>query len=381
MSDIPPKAFDREILQISLREIFEKDEDGNYINFDSTINRNQCILKYRIAPHQRYHKKSLKDKWDIIDSVFRNYIIGGISFSRHPSTNGVGTFYFNIEDGQSRLTIIQEYIEDGFKYKDKFFNDLSDFDKQRFMGYIFSQEITTPSRISRNINMTIDDHHFENFDRINRGTSLSDNDKYWCHKHKPMVKFSFDLIAVFKTERLFMCTEKFSSEKRNVLENICTLVGMNLYDVYKKSYSRHMENLNTEITNMKKNNVYDFMNHYSNIHDKIYEDFPRRQGEHILQFNNPGKFLSMIVRDYKVQREGISNTDKVNMWADILNINRSSDNFMKGSYTLYNFLNEGDKKNQEISNIDKRLERIILFYNDKQTISNQYNIEYSPYYF
>ena len=87
----------------------------------------------------------------------------------------------------------------------------------------------------------------------------------------------------------------------------------------------------------------------------------------------------MIVRDYKVQREGISNADKVNMWADILNINRSSDNFMKGAYTLYTGLTDGDKKNQEKSNIDERMKRIILFYNNKQTISNQYHIDYTTY--
>ena len=38
---------------------------------------------------------------------------------------------------------------------------------------------------------------------------------------------------------------------RNVLEKICTLVGAIIYDVYKKSYSRHYEHLGIPISNDK----------------------------------------------------------------------------------------------------------------------------------
>ena len=392
MSDIPPqtdilpqKVFEREIYQITLREIFEKNEDGEYINFDSTVvPRTQCNLKYRIPLHQRHNKWNSDAKETIIDSVYKNYIIGGISFSRHSSNDGDGSFYLDIEDGQSRLTVIQEYIEDKFPFMEKKFSERTEHERNRFLSYVFSTETMTPSRSARSSTVSIEEHHYENFDRINKGASLSDNDKYWCYKNKPMVKFAIELIERFKTECRFMQTEKFESIKdgkvnRDVLEKICTLVGAICYNIYKKSYSRHYENLGYLMTSEKKNEVYDFMTHYRNIHDKIYSDVPKVSKEKLLQFNNPGKFLSLIIRDYKTPRDGVTNQDKVNMWADILNIDRASTNFMKGTQTLYNSFTDGNKKNQEEINIIKRLERIIEFYNDKENISQRYNIVYTQY--
>ena len=384
MSEIPQKIFEREIYHITLREIFEKDESGSYINFDSTIDRNQCNLKYRIPLHQRYNKWNSDAKYTIIDSIYKNYIIGGISFSRHSSNDGDGSFYFDIEDGQSRLTVIQEYLEDKFMYREKVFSERTKHERNRFLSYVFSTETMTPSRTARSSNVTIEEHHYENFDRINRGVALSDNDKYWCRKNKPMVKFSIELIERFKGECNFMQTKNFGSLKngkvnRDVLEKICTLVGAIWYDVYKKSYSRHYENLDITATNEKKNDVYNFMAHYIKIYNKIYCELPRATGEHLLQFNNPGKFLSLIIRDYKIQRDGVTNQDKADMWTDILNIDRCSQDFMKGTQTLYNTFTDGDKKNQEVSNINKRLERVIEFYNDKEIISQRYHIEYSNF--
>lgn len=122
------------------------------------------------------------------------------------------------------------------------------------------------------------------------------------------------------------------------------------------------------------------MDHYKKICCKIYSDMPKCDREKYIQFNNPGKFLSLIIKDYKTKREGISNQDKVKMWADILNIDRVSPNFMtKGTKTLFNQFTDGDKQNQEISNIIKRLGRVIQFYNNKEYTSQRYHIEYTNY--
>lgn len=384
-SDIPATVFDREINQITLREIFEKDEEGNYINFDATVDRRHCNLKYRIALHQRYNTWNKEAKNTIIDSIYRNYIIGSISLSRHVSTEDASN-YFDIEDGQSRLTVIQEYLDNKFMYLGKYFRDRTDYEKNKFLNYIFPTEIMTPARSSRNPTMTIQEHHYENFDRINKGKPLCDNDKYWCWKDKPQVKFSLELIDLFKERCTFMQTKSFGTVSkdgkvnRKVLENICTLVGSILYeDCYKKAYSRHYENIGRHISPEQKNLVFRFMNHYIKIHNKIYENFPKRIGEQTLQFNNPGKFLSLVIHDYKSVRNGVTNEDKIKMWADILNIHRVSPNFMKGTQSLYNSLTDGDKRNQELSNIIKRYERIIEFYNNKRLIKDRYHIEYVDY--
>jgi hypothetical protein len=265
------------------------------------------------------------------------------------------------------------------------FSERTEHEKNRFMSYIFPTETMTSSRSARSSPMSIEEHHYENFDRINRGKPLSDNDKYWCRKTKPMVKFSIELINILKESCPFMQTKSFGTKTKDgkinriVLEKICTIVGAILYNVYKKSYSRHYVNLCIPITNEKKNEVYHFLNNYVKIYSKIYTDVPKKTGEQIKDFNNPGKFLALIIMDFKVERPGKTNQDKINMWADILNIDRASSNFMKGTQTLYNSFTDGDKKNQEISNIEKRLERIIEFYNEKQMISERYHIEYNNY--
>jgi len=385
-TSIPPQIFDREFTQITIRQLFAKDNEGNYEIFNALDSRGNCNKKYRIPGHQRYYKNwNQEGKEDLIDSVYKGYIIGGISVSRH--IEDLTRFYFNIEDAQSRLTIFQEYLDDKVEYRGKTFSERTEQEKNRFLNYAFHIEEVTPLTSARRDNeTTIDDHYYEQFDRINRGIALEDNDKYWCKKSKPMVKLAIELIQKMKDDegsRFMGCKNWLKmtkhKENRSVLEKICTLIGALLYDVYKKSYSRHYTNIGKGISNEQKLKVYDFINFYKSIHDAIYQNIPLANGikEKILPFNNPGKFLGMIVRDYKESRENISNNDKINMWVNILNIHRKSDNFMKGTQTLYTGFTGADKGNQEISNIDKRLERIISFYDDKSTITQAHQIEYN----
>ena len=69
MEALPSKIFNRELAQISIRELFEKDEEGNYVNLDTTSDRDTCQMLYRIPGHQRYNKWSNDAKETIIDSV------------------------------------------------------------------------------------------------------------------------------------------------------------------------------------------------------------------------------------------------------------------------------------------------------------------------
>jgi len=385
-TSLPPQIFEREFNRVGIRELFKKNDQSEYVNFNALESRINPSKKYRIPVHQRYNKWKKEDKEFLIDSIYRGYIIGPISLSRHSQdTPGNRIWYFNIEDAQSRLTVIQEYLDDKFEYRGKTFSERSEDEQSRFLSYEFMTEEVSPLTSARRDNeTTIDDHYYEQFDRINRGKSLEDNDKYWCKKDKPMVKLSIELIQKMKDEEEFSfmgCNSwlkiKKNKENRSVLEKICTLIGALLYDVYKKSYSRHYENIGKCISNEQKQKVYDFINFYKNIHDEMYNSLNRESQEKTLQFNNPGKFLGMIVRDYKITREGVSNDDKINMWVNILNIDRKSDNFMKGKATLYNGFTGADKANQETDNIDKRLERILSFYGNKSIITQAHQIEYN----
>jgi len=65
--------------------------------------------------------------------------------------------------------------------------------------------------------------------------------------------------------------------------------------------------------------------------------------------------------------------EKKEMWVDIINIMKTSYNFMD---TIWNGLSKGDQRNCTKSGLTKRLERIREFYNDKATISREHGIKY-----
>jgi hypothetical protein len=388
---IPSPVFERELGQIPIRELFARDGDGSYLNFDSTEDRKKTQKKYRIPIHQRFNRWYPDDKQSLIASIFLNYIIGSISLSRHH--DGEIGFYENIEDGQSRLTVIQEYIEDKFRFKGLLFSELSEYDRNRFMDYKFSTDITVPSRLRGNTNMTLDDHYFVNFDRINKGKSLSDNDKYWCYKGKKLVDIAINLIEDSKKDYPFMgvskygTTDKDGKVERKPLEEFVTFISALLNNIYKKCFDRNSNYLEYKKTGVPEEKqpytqsdvdyVYGFMEFYKSIHDTMIEQMPRRNHEQI-HFNNPGKFLGMIIMNYK--EDSTSLEDKKNMWVNILNINRASDNFMKETYTLWNGFTDANKKNQEEENIRTRLNRVKEFYANKQETASKYNIEYNENY-
>jgi hypothetical protein len=367
-TELPKKVFERDLGQISLRDLFEKNE-GKYVNIDTTCDRSECKMKYRIPLHQRYHKWNHAAKETVIDSHWKNYIIGNISLAQHVDMND-GTVYYNIEDGHSRLTVIQEYLDDKFKFKGKLYSERTSPEQERFLSYIFATDTTTPSRtrpIADQEITTIDDHYYENFDRINRGKALDDNDKYWCKKNKPMVALAIKLIEKCNDNYPFMKTDKFNKPdkdgklNRKPLEEFATMVGSIIYGVYKKSYSRHYENIGKTITDENEGKVYDFMKFYKDIYDTMIDTLPKILNEHLAHFNNPGKFLGMISMDYNDSETTLEY--KKEMWVKILNTDRISSDFMKGTQTLWFDFKDGDKKNQEYENIKKRLVRVREFHN------------------
>ena len=67
------------------------------------------------------------------------------------------------------------------------------------------------------------------------------------------------------------------------------------------------------------------------------------------------------------------------MWGKLITMDRISENFMySGLQTLWNGFVDADKKNQEQTNIAKRLIRCIEFYRDMDDVSKNIGVQYSP---
>lgn len=83
--------------------------------------------------YQREHVWKLQDKVDLIDSVFNNIDIGKFVFVRRDwCYDGK---LLEILDGKQRLTALNEFYEDRFKYKGYYFSELSGNDKNKFGGH------------------------------------------------------------------------------------------------------------------------------------------------------------------------------------------------------------------------------------------------------
>lgn len=86
--------------------------------------------------YQREFVWSLEDKIALIDSIFNNVDIGKFTFIHYESDKWLETgFGYEILDGKQRLRAILDFYEDRFKYKGKYFSELSYKDRYHFKSY------------------------------------------------------------------------------------------------------------------------------------------------------------------------------------------------------------------------------------------------------
>ena len=176
--EIPKEEIKREEpTSITLSELFEYDKvTKSYTKFDSRARPSSNLL-YRIPKHQRFPQWNKEQKWGLIDTVFRNYTMSGIVLSeKKVMKNGKMENYYDIEDGQTRLSILQDFHACRFALSnDLTFDDLDLEDQKRFLDYNITKEIIQNN--SRTLE-DYDNHIHEMFERLQGGKRLTDDDKY-----------------------------------------------------------------------------------------------------------------------------------------------------------------------------------------------------------
>lgn len=158
----------------------------------------ESVTMYRIAEHQRFPSWPLNKKQKLVDSIFRNYPIHAIIAIRHLIPDGIDVIEFcNIEDGQTRMTSLQEFLLNEFPCEEdpdspetsgKLFKELDTVHQQRFKNYQVTLEIFSGRGIT-------DDVISDIFNRLNSGKPLGDNDKY----HSRMNTHIMQLMSWIKT--------------------------------------------------------------------------------------------------------------------------------------------------------------------------------------
>jgi len=287
-----------------------------------------------------------------------------------------GNRKYDIEDGQTRLSVLQQFHDGNFQYKGKNFNDLKDKDKDRFLNYVIPREVLIKCE-----NITVEEHEsyiHETFERLQNGKSLSDADKIWNRKEKNIVEFAIYLIYKYKNDENYLNTKTFSTKKRGILpEFVAIICGVCFMDrfgdkEYLTAYRFQHKFVNNEtLTNLQKEKVLEFCDYYLDIIGHAYTIKPIVDKEKKLNFYKCNKFWGTILMDW-------FNTDttleqKKNKWSNIINITRVSDEFMN---TIWNGLKKGDRQNTTKTGIHIRLERMNNFYNNKNTIAREHAIKF-----
>ena len=351
--EIPDPVMDIERIQLSLGALFEKNSEGKPRLFDSSVDRvgEMDILRYRIPLRQRYgaNNWSLPDKQLLVDSVFKRMPIQGITVSQQSS-------WRDVEDGASRLTVLQNYYNDGFVYKNKKFSDLDRTFQNRFEQYVVSIDVVTG---------TADDID-ELFQRLNRCKPLQDADRYKSMERiSPLVDAALKLMTEPHWEKKFWNTHTFSDTNRKCLPDVCGLVATLAFGANYTSTSsaRLQEVLRKPMPLNFTELASDFCKYYYRIKRRVEEtdNIVRKQ----MLWHKISKQCGLILQDYIDQTSPMSLKEKEDMWVEIMTIARSVEHFFYNKQTLFASLPKGVRQNALKSDLHKKLERIRKFY-DKE---------------
>lgn len=138
----------------------------------------------RVPDHQRYPSWAQSNKERLVDSVMSNYPIGQITLTKHHDHDGEE--YFNVQDGQTRMGALQDFVMGLFPWNGKLYSDLTPDERARFNNYVIQVDIFKKDRSMSQLEF--DCIICEIFERLNSGKPLSDNDKYWNRKETPAMQ-------------------------------------------------------------------------------------------------------------------------------------------------------------------------------------------------
>lgn len=161
----------------------------------SPNDRHESNKTYRVPEHQRYPSWPQANKERLVDSVMSDWIIGQITLTKHHDQNG--DEYYNVQDGQTRMGALQEFVMDKFPWNGKLYSELTAEERAKFNNYTVQLDIFKKERgaTQAEFNRII----CEIFERLNSGKPLTDNDKYWNRNDTPTMQ----LLGRLKTSAEF----------------------------------------------------------------------------------------------------------------------------------------------------------------------------------
>lgn len=386
---IPSKKMTRRQDNTTLGDIFEKDESGTPRHFNSKL-RSQSGLKYRIPEHQRHPSWKKDAKQLLVDTVFRNYPMSGFVVSEHCEA---GHIYYDFEDGQSRMSILQDYYNDEFSYQTDThqsvkFSQLPRSVQRRFENYKIYIEVMSEFE---------ENSQFEVFERLQYGEPLKDKDLYWNRREYPYVERAIDIIRTPLWRGAYMNTSKGISDKeRSALPAVVTFIyAITQYNRIKDEHSNNPSRrksmwkcfraqatiLNTPISENDNMRINQFLEYLNYIIDEVYRIYPKQIRERVGTWNNFAKQTGMILQEWLETETDSDEVKRANQtkWVELMILERKSGDFMfkKGKKTMWNGMDTSHKQNTDDVSVGARLERVNAFYADREEVSVEHGIVYS----
>ena len=390
----PIRAMIRTRQETTLGDFFELDnsDDPQPKNFNSKTRR-QNGMKYRIPEHQRHPQWKHEQKNLLIDTVFRNYPMNGIVVSQHVEDNGI---YFDLEDGQTRLSNLQDFYMNEYPYllddgSTVWYKDLPMSLQRRFENYrIYLEILSDIDEQSHDIS--------EAFHRLQCGTPLKDKDLYWNRKDQyALVRKAINIINEPYWQSGYMNTVKGVTDKhRNHLPDIVTLIYAIInYNLKKSSENRpskrktfskcfrdQVPELKTEISDANNARIEKFLTYLNEIINDVYTELPpsTKPKEKVNKWGNLAHQTGLILQEWLENETEDDVVMEANQekWVEMINLDRRSSDFMfKGKKTMWNGMTSTNKQNTADASIEARLERVNEFYANRETTAATYSIIYN----
>lgn len=314
---------------------------------------------YRVPEHQRYPSWPQANKVRLVESVMLNYPIGQITLTKHNDPTQDGEEYFNIQDGQTRMGALQEFVMDMFPWDGKLYSELTADDRARFNNYVVQLDIFKKERIMSQAEF--DGIICEIFERLNSGKPLTDNDKYWNRKETPAMQ----LLSRLKNSsefgpliRKYMWPNLGGGKGRSGLNHFIGLI-LGLINARPECISTSfMQNgpvlMNTAVDEAGEGRVTDFLRWYFGLLTDVFQ-FTELSVKRV--FGKLSRVGGMIAMDWI--RSTVIARGHYNMWKRYIELQCSRANFER---RMFAELPNGLARNVTEIAINARIDAVIAVY-------------------
>lgn len=298
----------------------------------------KATTTYRKPSYQRAFAQTPDWERRLVESVLKGHTCGALILSEWTKLYKLGDVnaierFFNVEDGQTRLTAFDNFRKGLFTTKYGSYKDVAaQFDS-----------IKIPVIVQRKAHPRVPDKDYhkqllQNFSDLQEGTSLSDSDRYfvWVQdlpnhvQGSPLVNATLNYTNnMFRDQfKEFMKLETIDNRSghkaRQPLTDAVALISACWKGPYyaNKSYTKHVDILMESLSKQDEKRVTKFMQIIFATIKSNFDKFAKYKGEHIKQlFMGTRTYVGIMITDLFDQPDQ-NVVDFINKWSTLISIHR-----------------------------------------------------------